>query len=276
MSVVEDWEESWEERQKNPYRGRLLLFRGAIILAFLVLLGQLWRLQILEGSRYRAYADENRLRLRTLDAPRGVIYDRHGTQLVYNIPSFTVALVPAGLPRNAQEQVQVINRLAAFIGLAPADIRKRLAQRQTDDFTPIPLKTQAPYNLVAALEERQREFPGATVLVEPLREYREGYLTAHLLGYARRITQEQYEKLKAHKEKKYGLNDKAGEMGLELTFESELRGVPGEQWLEVDGSERPVRVLEVQPPAPGRSLVLTMDLDLQRQIAAILTPYLEQ
>jgi penicillin-binding protein 2 len=85
-------------------RLRSYLFRGMVLIAFMVLATQLWNLQVVQGENYKALADANRFRLNQVPAARGVIYDRAGRQVARNVPAFTVSIRPADLPRQAQER----------------------------------------------------------------------------------------------------------------------------------------------------------------------------
>src|SRR5436309_14825105 len=92
--------------------GRIVAFYGVIALAFVVLAGQLWRVQVAAGEQYRQRADVNRVRVVTEKPPRGVIYDRAGRPVARNVSSFTASVRPADLPKNKDEQAQVFARLA--------------------------------------------------------------------------------------------------------------------------------------------------------------------
>ncbi len=98
-------------------RLRLFLFRAGIILLFGLLLAQLWRLQVLEGERYRQLADRNRFRVVEIDAPRGIIYDANGNLLVRNRPIFNVVVIPAYLPDDATRQARLFARLSDLLQL---------------------------------------------------------------------------------------------------------------------------------------------------------------
>ena len=96
---------------------KFIAYRLIVVLAFIVLAAQLWRLQIVRGEQYRLMADRNRFRLVPLDAPRGVIYDRYGRILVRNVPSFSVTIVPAYLPKDERKEMAVFARLSALLGI---------------------------------------------------------------------------------------------------------------------------------------------------------------
>ena len=104
-------ENRWRSSKRKPptdeqtlVKHRIWLLQATIVLAFAILAGQLWRLQVVEGSTYRDQADGNRVRLGTVDATRGIIHDRNGKLLVRNEPSFTVAAVPIDLPQSQQPE----------------------------------------------------------------------------------------------------------------------------------------------------------------------------
>lgn len=264
---IQDIEES------EPHQRRLVIYRMVIALGFLLLVGQLWRLQIVEGQRYRLRADYNRFRLMAIEAPRGVIYDRSKAILARNRPTYAVGIVPADLP---PEPEPVYRRLSSAVGLPTSQIRQLVEGRKTDRFTFITIRADIPQDLAFILEERHRELPGVHVVVQPVREYPEGPLTAHLLGYTGPITQEQYSQLKEDKARRYGYNDRIGQTGVEAHLEREIRGSPGERRLEVDAAGREVRLLAVDQPSPGNNLILTLDLELQRKLTEILSAKLDR
>ena len=253
--------------EATALRIRFGLFRGLTIFVFIVLLGQLWRMQIIEGSRYQRQAENNRLRMLTVAPKRGVVYDRDGTLLVRNLPSFTVAVVPADLPLD--KQPSVATRLGAILKTPADDIVKAIDKRRADGhiFAPLAIKTQVEQEAAFTVEEYRSELPGVSLLVEASRRYLGGPITSHLLGYTGRISAEEYERLQ---DDGYELNDTLGKAGLEYTYEEYLRGVPGVEQVEVNVAGRKVRSLYTRPPEPGANLVLNIDIDLQREMTKIL------
>jgi len=118
-----------------------------------------------------------------------------------------------------------------------------------------------PMETVVELREKQLELPGVVVDIQPTRDYPYDQLMSHALGYVQNIKSEQYEQ---HKDEGYLMNDLYGQNGLELIFESYLRGEHGARQVEVDTYNRPVRDLGLKPPVPGNDLVLTVDLEVQK------------
>ena len=262
---------------------KFIAYRLIVVLAFIVLAAQLWRLQIVRGEQYRLMADRNRFRLVPLDAPRGVIYDRYGRILVRNVPSFSVTIVPAYLPKDERKEMAVFARLSALLGIpassataspvggiAPRKGIKEMVEeaRKVAPYTPITIKTNVDRETVFIIEEEHLDLPGVLIEVDPTRQYPTGALTSHIIGYMGPIPRE---RAGDYRERGYDFNDKVGLTGIELSFEDELRGNKGCKYIEVDAAGREVRqVGDPHPPQPGHNLVLTLDLDLQQFMAEAL------
>lgn len=278
MEPIRSLEEPLEEPVRHPYAGRVLFFRIASIIIFVVLATRLFWLQIVDGDQYRVKADDNRFRELAIPAPRGVIYDRNGLLLVRNRPSYTVSVIPADLPSDPQPLIQ---RLSRMLDMPVDAIEKKLApaprgERTTDDFSPVALKGDIPLNLALTIEERNAELPGVFVEARSRREYPDGPLTSHLLGYVGRVSKEQFDKLREEDpQRKYTPNDDVGQTGLEYTQEKWLRGTPGQRQLVVNASGQEVAQLGRIEADPGKNLRLTVDLALQREIIRILEKHIK-
>lgn len=253
--------------QAQVIRMRLAVLRVVIVAVFLVLAGQLWRLQIVEGARFQRKAEANRLRLQPVAPLRGVIYDRNRELLVRNVPSFSAAVTPADITE--EQEKELAPRLEAILGVPASEISRLITERRTAQlvFDPVPIKTGLSRDEAFLLEEHRSELPGVQVLVEPVRSYLTGADTAVMLGFMGRINAEEYTALK---DQGYGVNDKVGKMGVEYSYEGLLRGKPGLEQVEVDVNGRTVQVLESRPPEPGGNLVLSIDVNLQREATRIL------
>ncbi len=241
---------------------RLTAFAFISVLLFALLLGRLWQIQVLQGSRFRQLSEENRLRDLRLPAPRGVLYDRKGRPLVTNRAAFTVSLLPMELRRPQQ----VLPRLAAILRMPPEEIQQRLAQARRP-FEPVRLLRDAPKRVVAMVEENRLDLPGVIIEVEPVRHYLYGSLAAHALGHLGEIDAAE---LASPAWEGYRMGDLIGKAGLERTYDRELRGHDGRLRVEVDARGRALGILGRDPAHPGKSLVLTIDLDIQRAAEAAL------
>jgi penicillin-binding protein 2 len=259
-------------------KGRFFIFQVVVILAFALLTIQLWRLQVIWGDNYRLEADRNRFRLVSVDAPRGVIYDRQGRILVWNQPSFAIAIVPADLPSEKEEAVfarlsalldlPASSQSASALGNPRAGIKELVDGGRATPFSPVIIKTNVPRDVAFVIEEEHLELPGVQVQIEPVRQYPEGPLTAHILGYVGRIPKEQAEE---YLDRGYQPNDWVGVAGVELVFEEWLQGVKGRKHIEVDVAGREVRTVgEPIYPQPGHNLILALDVELQRAAEAAL------
>jgi penicillin-binding protein 2 len=247
---------------------RVVSLYGVIGLAFLVLLGQLWNVQIANGSQYRRRAEVNRIRVVSDKALRGVIYDRSGRQVARNVPSWTASIRPADLPRDTDQRAQVYERLGRVLEMDPAEIGKVVDGAREDPFTPARVKSPITRDLALVIEEQQGLFPGVVIQYTPIRGYPEGPLLGHVLGYTGPIPASM---LQNRLETGYERDDTLGITGVESAFEDELRGSSGRKQVEVDALGRITNELAVlQPTAPGGNVVLTIDTALQRRAAEAL------
>ncbi|MBN1401484.1 MAG: penicillin-binding protein 2 [Anaerolineae bacterium] len=274
------------------------MLRIFTVIAFTIIGVRLWDLQIISSAKYAELADRNRYRLVPIDAPRGIIYDRYGRILVRNVPSFAVSILPASLPEDGEERRKVLERVSELINRAaplPVDeatsadtgsrpeasapvagrqtartetsIETILAERTLSPYAPVRVARAVDSQAAFIIEEEQLELPGVLVQVEPLRHYIDGPLTAHLLGYVGNIPSEYAE---SYLERGYDPSDQVGLTGIELTQEALLHGVKGRKHIEVDAFEREVAVIASEPAVQGKSIVLTIDVELQKATEAAL------
>lgn len=260
-------------RNGQPRRERHSLYFGlVVVLAFSAFVAQLWRLQIVEGPRYRERADINRLRVSPVPAPRGIIYDRQGRILAANAPIFVVSVVPADLPRRREREV--LERLAGLLGESAEAFWRRYqeAWEKGERLAPVALKYNVPREAVMRVEEHHLDLPGVVVGVESTRRYASGPLTAHLIGYDGVLSPDTVGEAEFRRrvDMGYSSNDRVGLTGLEDYYEDFLRGEPGRRMVEVDVTGRVVNELRREPPTPGHNLVTSLDLALQTSVAQIL------
>ena len=261
-------------------RLRFLLFQAAIVASFVILAIPLWRLQIAEGGHYQLRADANRYNVVSTNAPRGVIYDRTGKALARNMPRFSVRLLPIAMADDGAGE-QVLKRLIAMlngeiVGASPSDhpsgeqvlhiedIRKQLQEGQINPYQPIVIADNVPRDTALVIMEEHANLPGVEVTVRAQRQYVEGELLSHILGFVGSIPAEQVDRYVGQPNSDYAPQDIAGLSGVENVFESKLRGHKGQQQTEVDVAGREVRMINEVPPVAGHNLILTIDLELQR------------
>jgi penicillin-binding protein 2 len=190
--------------------------------------------------------------------------------LARNRASYDVGFVPADLPDPAQ-RAAVFGRLAIILNVNVSQLIPQESIVPESPFTFVELSPNVPEPIAFAVEERHRDLPGISVRLEPIREYTLGSAAASILGYVGRISEAEYGRLRDDDVHRYSPSDVIGQVGIERTFESQLRGTPGLEQMEVDATGRQVRSLNMSSPAPGHNLVLTVDANLQKRISELLS-----
>ncbi|HVN95481.1 MAG TPA: penicillin-binding protein 2 [Syntrophorhabdaceae bacterium] len=243
-----------EETPLNKYKWCNLV----LVITMTVLMIRLWDLQIMKGSEMRKLSEQNRIRIKKIAAPRGIIYDRTGKVIADTRPSFNIYVTPEDI----KDFSQTIDGLAGLIGWSRDDVIDKLkaASGMPPSF-PVKIKSDIPMDEVAKIEANRVYIPGVSIQIEPKRNYVYGKSFAHVIGYVSEISDE--ELTNKNEYKNYSPGDYIGKYGLEKTYEKYLRGIDGEKRVEVDAMGREVRTLDVVEPIAGNSLYLNIDLALQ-------------
>ena len=258
---------SQDEQPERNTRSTLLIAAAAFF--FFILIVRLVFLQIIQADLNIRLSKENSMRLRVILPPRGCMYDRNGEILVRNRPSYSICVVPCQL----KHRKEVISRLCAIrdsTGAAVFDstelealIKKAYGRR----YDPTRLKEDVPLDLMSVVEEHSMELPGITVVSESRREYTLGREAFHVLGYMSEIPEDEFDSLK---DLDYYYGDVIGKSGLERQYEKTMRGICGQEYIEIDAYGRnkgPVPDVPRIDPVPGNNLYLTLDARLQRKAA---------
>ncbi|MFA5786673.1 MAG: penicillin-binding protein 2 [Actinomycetota bacterium] len=246
------------EAESAGRRFRISLVSLVVASFFVTLLARLWFLQVLADSDYARLSERNRVRLISTDAPRGRILDRNGQELVKNRPAWAVRVSPQELVDREGE----LGRLADLLGMPRADLDRRLKSVKVSPYNPVPVKEDVPLETVLYLNEHKEEYPGIDAEVLPLRKYVMGQTAAHLLGYVNEISEVQ---LEDPAYAKYRAGDLAGQAGVELTHEADLRGTPGLVSKQVNARGEVIgEAVTVQEEVAGNDLVLTIDAGIQQ------------
>jgi len=254
-----------DERAKRARFGHRALAGFAIMLALvLVVAGRFVYLQVYEHAEYSTRAKANRVRLRHLPPPRGLIYDREGKLLADNVPAFRLDVVPD----KVKHMDAMLERLSMIVPLTADDIRRfKQSLKQHRPFELVPLK----FHLTESERDRfaldQWQFPGVSVDPYLTRNYPYGAEFAHVVGYVGRIDEKEQTKLDPDR---YAGTTHIGKTGLEKEYETLLHGTPGYELVEVNADQRPLRVLQRVAAKPGKNLYLTIDERLQRATIAAL------
>ena len=242
--------------ESADHRGRIVGLLGVLGLGFVAISGQLLNLQVLSGEHLAQLSDKNRLRVRPVAAPRGIVFDRTGLPLVDNRPAFILAVVP----RDAPDLRAVLERLAGLLRLPVTDLVERLGRVPADSPWPVRLARGLSLDQVARIEEWKLDLPGVSIQVEPQRAYPTAHFAAHLLGYVREASESDLERGRG----RFHRGDLVGQSGLERLHDDFLRGRDGAEQIEIDAYGRPVRILERQEPVAGAHVRTTLDRRLQQ------------
>jgi penicillin-binding protein 2 len=241
---------------------RVAVMGGVALMAFALIFFRLWYLQVLSGDKYRAEANDNRVREIKVQAPRGEIVDRNGKVLVNNRTGLAVRVTPDKLPDDGVERGRLYERLGRVLDLPAARIQRSVdRQLRVLPYSPATVKQDVPSQLVYYLFEHQEDFPGVTVEQVFLREYPHHQVGAHLFGTVGEITKAQ----KADdRYRGVGLGDRVGQSGIEYQYDRFLRGRNGASRVQVDALGNLRGQLRNVRPQQGRQLRLSVDLDVQK------------
>lgn len=249
------------DRRRSTY----FFVLGVLLLG--IFTGRLVYLNLVRGGEYQAMAERNSLRSLVLVAPRGIIYDRFGEPLVQNEPSLDAVIIPNDLPQDITQRNQVLERAKDFFE-PENELWESLVKRlETKSLQPVLVRSHIDQGLIVKFLTERKQFPGIVLMKSAEREYVDGKIFSHLLGYEGKIRPEEYAELK---DKGYLMTDAIGKQGVERSYESDLRGVHGKQLIEVDALGEVKKELGMVSPQKGNDLFLTIDADLQREAYRIM------
>jgi penicillin-binding protein 2 len=239
---------------------RIAVLSGLLLAALAMILFRLWSLQVLSGDRYRALADDNRVREFRVQPPRGEILDRRGNVLVENRPVVQLLLEPSELPSPRPERREELAALQRLAGISPAELRRKLRVTPRFGGYPVVLRQGLDRATLFYLREHQERFPGVRVEPAYVRRYKQGSLAAHVLGLVGQVGPGQ---LKDPRNDGLEPGDVIGQAGVEYSYDRYLRGTAGERRIQVDALGRPKGTLASEAGRPGDNLRLTLDSSLQ-------------
>src|SRR5690606_10347320 len=257
------------EFKKTSHQLRQRILFRALVAAVLacVLLGvlgvRLWYLQVVRYEGFAARADQNRIAVIPITPRRGEILDRNGEVLARNYRDYTLSVVPASLTEPVDD---MLDRVGELVALSPRD-RRRFKQgvAQNSRYSEILLRNNLSDDEAAWFAAHAFKFPGVNLQARWVREYPQGEVAAHVLGYVGRISEADQQRLEETGQTgNYRGTQVIGKKGIEKTWEKTLHGRTGIEEVEVAASGRPVRTLSRVDPVPGASLRLSLDIGLQK------------
>jgi penicillin-binding protein 2 len=233
-----------------------------LIAALVCSLGSAYfRTQIIQNADYTLRSDDNRLRVITIPAPRGAVYDRNGALIAETVTTYMLFLdTPAADSTHAG-----LILLQPELQLSDSTVATLDALRKKQPAQPLLLSSDLTFEQVSWVEEHRSELPRLTIEARPQRHYTKGEAVAHLIGYTAEISPK--ELADSAKWDGYKAGQIVGKSGIEKQYEPLLGGRPGERYVEVDARGKVIGMLapeQTKKPVAGKDIHLTIDLDLQR------------
>jgi len=235
-----------------------------IAVAFSVLFVRVFYLQIIEGGDYRRLSQNNSIRLQSVDAPRGLIFDANRSPLVDNRPSFDLGIIL----KDAKPLDETVSKLADYMNIPVGEIKEKIkSTKGVPSYKPIFIKRDIGRNAMATVEVHRYDLPGVVINIRPVRHYINSMHASHLIGYLGEINADE---LESDEYKACRVGDYIGRFGVEKSYENQLRGERGGRQVEVNVRGQVVRVLKTVDARPGKNLFLTIDSRLQKLAESLL------
>jgi len=241
---------------------RIIFF--TIIFFFTLIMARAFYLQVVKGQNYNQIAEGNRIRLLSIKAERGIIYDRYHTPLVANLPNVSLYFIPPDLPSDDQTKKDLTQVIAAIIDKNSDELWQEFIHAPATSYQPILIADNLSHEQSIRLKTIEDNLAGVYTATEPRRDYLEGSGLAHILGYVGKISSSE---LAQDAAQNYDINDTLGKDGVELFYESMLKGKNGTQEIEVDALGKTKKILNRIESQIGASLVLTIDAELQKKLS---------
>ena len=255
-----------EKLRFKAFGRRAAVLAGAKLLLLGGLCGRLYYLQVVESKHYQVLADENRINLRLLASPRGHIVDRHSAPLAVNIQNYRVVMVP----EQALNVEETLARLNTIIDVSEYDRRRVLREaRRRRAFVPITVRENLQWEEVSRIEVNAPDLPGISIDVGQSRHYPNGEIAAHVMGYVAAVSEKDLTGDPLLELPGFRI----GKNGIERQHDLALRGTAGNSQVEVNAIGRVIKELERTEGRPGRRVVLTLNLELQKFVTERISSY---
>ena len=255
---------------KGLPKERIIVLLALTIVLFLIYIFYLVDMQLVKNTVYENRATALSRRVIPIHAQRGEIYDRNGSILVQNVPSFAVDIIPAEIDKDRMQTL--FKSISETLNIKVEDIAKIVPPEYYRLFQPLEIKSAVPLVNIAKIAENNDQFPGIVWHSKPIRNYLDIGALSHVIGYVGNITKEEFQVLY---NKGYDINSYIGKTGIEKQYDQILRGVDGERIRTVDVQERSVGNEDenlIILPEMGKNIVLTIDRKIQRLVERSLGP----
>lgn len=255
------------EADLSRFRARVLAASAAVLVCFLLLAARLVWLQVVKHEQFDEQAESNRTAIVPIVPNRGLILDRNGIVLATNYSAYTLEITPSRVEGTLD---RVIDELSQVIDIHPRDRRrfKKLLE-ESKSIDSLPIRTKLTDEEVARFAAQRFRFPGVDIKARLFRNYPWGELASHVIGYIGRINQAEKQQLQEWPEEEqanYRGTEYIGKLGVEQSYEKQLHGITGVEEVETSAGGRAVRKLASSPATPGNTVMLSIDIKLQRLV----------
>ena len=258
------------QAELQRFKQRVLVLQGVVLVCFVLLLSRLIYLQIVEHENLLEQAENNRTAVLPTVPPRGTILDRNGVVLASNYSAYTLEITPS----KVADLEATIQELSTIVDIQPRD-RKRFKRlrEESRSFDSLPIRTRLSEEEVARFSAQHFRFPGVEIKARLFRQYPNGELASHVIGYIGRINAREKERIEEEDEDgNYRGTEYIGKLGVEQSYERELHGITGVQEVETSAGGRAIRRLSSRPAIPGKNVVLSIDIKLQKLVEELFGP----
>ncbi len=236
---------------------RVFKVRILIEVLFLILAGSLFFLQVARGDYYYSLSSKNCVRLIPASGARGRILDNTGEVIVGNSLSYDVAIIF----EEFRKDKRVLSRLSSILNITSSQIDKIIKKNLVSVFAPIIIRKDIGRSLAILIEENKFDLNGVLVQPAPKRDYPQGDLASHAIGYLSEIDSWRITNLKDYGYKK---RDIVGWTGVEEIYNSRLRARDGGTQIQVNHRGKKNRVLGYKAPADGEDVRITVSIKMQK------------
>lgn len=242
----------------NESTKRDIIYKIFVIFIFFGLILRMMYLQLYRGDKYAYLAEKNRFKLKKIESPRGKIYDRNGKLVVTNGAGYRLVYL-----KERDNNPEIVKEISEITDYDEEFIKKRIKNGEIFPYTRENVLVESLDEETAhKLMEKIIDYPYLQVQTYSKRRYLYDTTASHSIGYVKKISEKEYEKLK---DEGYSPRDIIGKDGLERTYDKELQGEDGYEYIEVNAFNRVQRrVAEEKVPVPGKNLYMTLDMELQQ------------
>ncbi len=248
----------------SRFRLRVLIIAIVVVVAFGLVAARLVYLQVFRHEDLAEQAESNRTAIVPIVPNRGLILDRNGVVLATNYSAYTLEITPS----RVADLEQTIDALSKVVEIHPRDRRRfKKLQEESKSFESLPIRTRLTDEEVARFAAQRFHFPGVEIKARLFRNYPFGELASHVIGYIGRINQSEKERIQESEDAaNYRGTDYIGKLGVEQSYETQLHGITGVEEIETSAGGRAVRRLASTPATPGNTVVLSIDIKLQKLV----------